>query len=54
MRPTLPGLERLDRVGDGEIGLAGAGRPKRQGQVMAADRRHEGALRFAFGRTVRT
>ena len=42
------GLERLDRGGDGEIGLAGAGRPERQDQVVAADRRHEGALRFAL------
>ena len=28
----LAGFQRLDRLGDGEIGLAGAGGPERQGQ----------------------
>ncbi len=41
------GFQCLDRGGDGEIGLAGAGRPQRQDQIVAADRRHERALRFA-------
>ena len=43
-----PGLERLDRGGDGEIGLAGAGRPERQRQVVLLDRRHERALVVAL------
>ena len=48
MRPTSPGLERLHRGADREIGLAAAGRSQRQRQIMLPDRRHQPALTLAL------
>ena len=47
MRLDLAGFQRFHRLGDGEIGLAGAGRAQRQHHALAVDRIHELLLRRA-------
>jgi hypothetical protein len=39
-----PGVHRLHRLGDGEVGLAGARGADGQGQGMGVDGRHQGFL----------
>jgi len=44
-----PGLQGLDRLGDGEVRLAGAGRSKRHHQVLLVDRFHQPGLAVGLG-----